>query len=651
MADSKGNADSLSSITSRGHHQYSAGSQSSVHSASSIDYFHDIDIDEKTDDVMLDRNSSEASHSTSRLLVESDLDHTMRSSDQSQQQSSSTLNPGRKQDDAGPITWMSLPHKPQLFILALCRLSEPLSNTCLLPYLYYLIRSLQSPSSSTSGSISRQGGLLVALFALSQFATSMPWAFIANRWGRKPSIVIGLVLSIISNLGFGFSKSIPAAMCWRVVAGIGNGNIGVMRTMTAEIVKEKKYQSRAFLLLPLVFNSGMVIGLALGGCLADPIINLPWLFGPNGVLNLAHDPEGVAWMREYSYALPTIFNAGVLMCSLVLAVCWLRETMPGKARRRDYGLIFGNVLNRFFECIFLRNRAGYMAVQVDDRDGMNHDLLEHGLPKPLQSPVNNGATRDSPNSPQTIWTREVLYTLLSFALLPLHNAAFMQIFPVFLSMPSSNLPITSLIKFNGGLGLPSSTIGLFLSAFGIFGIFIQLFIYPRLQAALGTLWSYRLALSVFPFAYILAPYITLIPSSWHFIFQSIGIAFILFLQVTARTFAIPSSVILLTNSAPNPRALGTIHGAGNMLSSLSRAAGPALGGLVYAWGVEQEIIGVVWWTYLTVIAGVGLAWSWALKEGEGFNRGARKEGEGKQDIELQPTKAEAVQSVGDEEKR
>jgi MFS family permease len=578
----------------------------------------------------------------------------MRSSNRGEP-STSTLNSkpfndiGRKQDGSGPVTWMSLPHKPQLFILALCRLSEPLSNTCLLPYLYYLIRSLQS--SSTSGSISRQGGLLVALFALSQFATSMPWAWIANHWGRKPSIVIGLSLSIISNLGFGFSRSIPAAMCWRVVAGIGNGNIGVMRTMTAEIVKEKKYQGRAFLLLPLVFNSGMVIGLALGGCLADPIINLPWLFGPEGWLNLAHDPEGVAWMREYSYALPTIFNAGVLTCSLLLAVCGLRETMPGKTERKDYGLILGRKVRLVFKGIFSRIRtSGYMAVQAYDQDGMEHELLEHRLPKPPQPAPGNSAAGNSPIPPKSIWTREVLYTLLSVALLPLHNAAFMQVFPVFLSTPSSNSAITSLIKFNGGLSLPSSTIGLFLSAFGIFGILIQLFIYPRLQAAFGTLWNYRLALSVFPIAYILAPYLVLIPTSWHFVFQAIGIAFILFLQVGARTFAIPSSVILLTNSAPTPRALSTIHGAGNMLSSLSRAVGPALGGVIYAWGVEREIVGVVWWGYLTVIAVLGLGWSWSLKEGEGFNRGAGKGGEAKKDIEMANSAADRVQSA-DEEKR
>ena len=512
------------------------------------------------------------------------------------------------------VTWMSLPHKPQLFILAICRLSEPLSNTCLLPYIYYLIRSLQATPDTSPASISRQAGVLVSLFALSQFATSVPWASIADRWGRKPSIVIGLTLSIMANIGFGFSTTIPAVMCWRVVAGIGNGNIGVMRTMTAEIVKERKYQSRAFLLLPLVFNSGVVIGLALGGCLADPIVNLPWLFGPTGKFNFSNDPQGVAWMRAFPFALPTLFNATVLLCSLCFAVFGLKETMPGKTERKDYGLVVGGVVKKFIsQTLFKKKDAGYTAVSEEDRE--ETDLTEQEAPKIIEPIVLEIPKAKLSITSRAIYTREVLVTIVSFGLLPLHNSAFMQIFPVFLSTPYAEHPNPSALAFNGGLGLPSPTIGLFLSAFGIFGILIQLLVYPSLQAWLGTLRSYRLALSIFPFAYILAPYLALIPSS-NFALQSLGIAFILFLQVTARTFAIPSSVILLTNSAPTPLALGAVHGVGNMLSSLCRAIGPALGGVVLAWGMSQGVVGIVWWFYLTLVGLAGLAWSWTLKEGE-----------------------------------
>lgn len=549
------------------------------------------------------------------------------------------------------VTWMSLPNKPQLFILAICRLSEPLSNTCLLPYLYYLIRSLQTTPDVSAASISRQAGLLVSLFALAQFATSVPWAWVANHHGRKTSIMIGLSLSIISNIGFGFSTTVPAVMFWRVLAGIGNGNIGVMRTMTAEIVVERKYQSRAFLLLPLVFNSGVVIGLALGGCLADPIVNLPWLVGPDGILNFSKDPKGVAWMRAYPFALPTIFNAGALCCSLLLAIFGLKETTPGRQNQRDCGLSVGRGVVRLFKRTFFKDtdKGCYAMLSEEEEislmDGPNTPKTPSPPTPPIPAPKLAIFNR-------RIWTRNVIVTIVSFALLPLHNSAFMQVFPVFLSTPPTPHPSsTSVFLFNGGLGLSSPTIGLFLSAFGIFGILIQLLIYPSLQAALGTLRAYRVALAIFPVAYIAAPYLCLIPHQGSVVAQYLAIAFILFLQVTARTFGIPSSVILLTNASPDPGSLAAVHGVGNMFSSLCRAVGPALGGVIFGWGVERGVVGVVWWAYLLVIAVVGLGWSWALEEGEHpAARAARekREREAREEVELQEAEGVGYKDEGSE---
>ena len=522
-----------------------------------------------------------------------------------------------KQHRDEPVTWLSLPHKPQLLILAMCRLSEPLSNTCLLPYLYYLLRSVESPSSS-SAETSRQAGLVVALFALAQFATSMPWARLANLWGRKTVIVIGLVVSIIANVGFGFARSIPALMCWRLLAGVANGNIGVMRTMTAEIVKEKKFQSRAFLLLPLVFNLGTVIGLALGGILADPVLSFPSLFGPQGTLNLGNDPQGVAWLRKYPFALPTIANAASLAVSLVLAIGSLKETLPRKAGNHDHKPGFLHKVLGLVKRVVRRSLSfGNKVIETDKDQYSESDKIE------LQNLLGNESMEGTehpgpftrPSPAQSIWNRDVLYTLLSFALLPLHNAAFMQVFPVFLSTPRSDNSEATPIFFDGGLGLPSSMIGLWLSAFGILGIMVQLLVYPRLQAYRGTLWAYRLALIMFPFAYIVAPYLSLCPNQG--MLRWLGIFFILFIQVTARTFAIPSSVILLTNVAPSKKDLSMIHGAGNMVSSLSRAVGPAVAGWVFGWGIDMGAVGAVWWLYLTLVAGAGYLWSWKLREGDG----------------------------------
>lgn len=75
----------------------------------------------------------------------------------------------------------------------------------------------------------------------------------------------------------------------------------------------------------------------------------------------------------------------------------------------------------------------------------------------------------------------------------------------------------------------------------------------------------------------------------------IGIAIILLLQVAARTFALPSSVILLTNSAPSPLVLGRIHGLAVSLASLSKAVGPAVAGVLFGVGFKVGIVGTAWW--------------------------------------------------------
>ena len=69
---------------------------------------------------------------------------------------------------------------------------------------------------------------------------------------------------MLSTIGFGFSHSFAMAVFFRCLGGILNGNIGVMRTMISEIIKEKKFQSRAFLLMPMTFNVGVLIGPVLG---------------------------------------------------------------------------------------------------------------------------------------------------------------------------------------------------------------------------------------------------------------------------------------------------------------------------------------------------------------------------------------------------
>ncbi|KAI1453339.1 MFS general substrate transporter [Annulohypoxylon moriforme] len=524
--------------------------------------------------------------------------------------------------DTTQVRWRDLPNKDQLFILSLCRLSEPLSNVCLLPYIFYLVRSVLPPTPVSSDDdqipeatdaaaarISEFSGLLVASFPLAQFLVSLPWGRLSDKHGRRFSIVAGLAVSVLANVGFGFSRSFGALLFWRILAGLANGNVGIMRTVTAEVVREKRYQTKAFLLLPLVFNAGMVASLALGGCLAEPVVNMPWFFGPDGVFNTGRNPDGVAWALAFPYALPALLNAAVLGVALVLAIIGLKETLPGKEDEKDVGLKAGAAIMRWIRGV-LHGQQRYIRIDSSEDTFLGQARSGPEKAVPETTPVDGKGL-----SFRNIWTRRVLCALISFGLLPLHNSAFMHIFPVYLSSPPADNTEASFFSFAGGLGLRSSTIGVWLSAFGICGILLQLFIYPRLQTCIGTRGVFRIALFLFPITYAAAPYLSLLAGEGDGALRWAFLGLVVCSQIMARTMAIPSTVILLTEAAPSKTVLGTIHGAGNMLASLARTIGPAIGGYVFALGVEEGVIGLVWWLYLVLIALCALVWSY-LMEGD-----------------------------------
>ncbi|RMY20357.1 hypothetical protein D0866_12562 [Hortaea werneckii] len=168
-----------------------------------------------------------------------------------------------------------------------------------------------------------------------------------------------------------------------------------------------------------------------------------------------------------------------------------------------------------------------------------------------------------------IWTRNVLCTLLSHGLLAMHVGTFNALWFVFLStpryMPESkneaddsktlslppNYQPHAPFTFTGGLALPPPSIGTALAILGVIGITLQLLLYPPLSFRLGTTISLRASLLLFPLAYFLAPYLSIVPSTspppgpatgpWIWLY----ITLVLSVQVLARTFALPSTTILV----------------------------------------------------------------------------------------------------------
>jgi MFS family permease len=107
--------------------------------------------------------------------------------------------------------------------------------------------------------------IFLRYFSLRRLIEGLPWGQLSDSWGRKPVILCGLIGTVSATLVFGFSTSYTQALIARSVAGLLNGNVGVIRTMVAEMVVEKAHQARAFTVMPFVWSAGSILGPVLGG--------------------------------------------------------------------------------------------------------------------------------------------------------------------------------------------------------------------------------------------------------------------------------------------------------------------------------------------------------------------------------------------------
>lgn len=526
------------------------------------------------------------------------------------------------------VTWMSLPHKGQLAVLTLARLSEPLVQTSLQAYMFYQLKSFD-PSLSDAV-IAGQAGMLAGSFTAAQFLTAMIWGRISDAdWaGRKVVLLSGLFGTMISVLGFGFARTFSQAVFFRTLGGALNGNVGVMRTMISEIVHDKKYQSRAFLLLPLCFNIGVIVGPIMGGLLADPVTSYPLLFGD------------IEWLKRYPYSPPNIVSAFILLTALIGVFFALEETHPSLRDREDFGKKCGRKIADLFHVLRgKKHKSQYAYTAISDHDGSfdiqddDDDEAEETvqLEPAAKHPKRKGGVYYRSKLPfRRIFTYNVTCTLIAHFLLGFHLGGFNNLWFVFLSTPVADpahpsppdykrrLPFI----FTGGLGMPPRDVGFAMAILGCIGINMQLFVYPHIQARLGVIRSWRLFMFAFPIAYTLVPFLSLVPSKTpppaekDGILVWISICGVLFVQVIARTFVLPAMTILVNNCSPHPSVLGTVHGIGQSVGSAARTVGPTIGGALYGVGLSNGVVGAVWW----LLAGLGIVNCFAslwVREGDG----------------------------------
>ncbi|KAK3310450.1 major facilitator superfamily domain-containing protein [Chaetomium strumarium] len=498
-----------------------------------------------------------------------------------------------KQAKTGP----KLPAQ-QLAILAVARFAEPLALTSVFPYLPEMIASFGVEKDE----VARWAGFTGAIFSVTQSLTAVFWGRASDKYGRKPVILSGLANTMVCFLLWGMSTSLPMAITVRAVMGGGNGNVGIIRTMVAEMVPEKELQPRAFSLMPLVWSIGSVFGPAFGGFFARPAEQYPDVFGH------------IEYFKRYPFALPNLVACFVFFISFTTGLLFLKETLQTKRHQRDWGLVLGEKLTRPFKRPKPHAKRRRLSF-VDD--GASAPLLAESSMS--TDPPDQTSLKAQPVTSAEIFTPQTIINLVSYTFLALHSVAYDQVLPVFLNYPrvppdehNTRLPF----KFTGGFGLSSDKIGTIYTVYGIACGVVQFLLFPRLCARFGVLNCYRAAMLVFPVIYFITPYTALI--------QDTTARYVIFLSILlVKGFVViigfPCTTILLTNSASSLRILGTLNGFATTFSGMGRAVGPALVGAVFTWGVRNGYAIAPWWL-LGLIGMLGAIPPWFIVEGEGPTR-------------------------------
>ncbi|MHA7221513.1 MFS transporter [Arthrobacter sp. RHLT1-20] len=130
-------------------------------------------------------------------------------------------------------------------------------------------------------------GWALAVFAAANAAALTFSGRLADRLGRKPMMIAGLLVTGSATAAIGFTHELAWFLLATAVAGIGSGLLGpAQQAAIADVVGNQRSGGRVLAVFQMTADSGAIVGPVLAGLLADRL-GYGWAFGVTGGILIA----------------------------------------------------------------------------------------------------------------------------------------------------------------------------------------------------------------------------------------------------------------------------------------------------------------------------------------------------------------------------
>lgn len=109
-------------------------------------------------------------------------------------------------------------------------------------------------------------GVLIAAFSIAQLASAPLWGRFSDRYGRRPALLAGLLISAVAYVIFAYASTLWLLLLSRVVQGFGGGTIGVVQAYVADS-SDPNDRAKSLGWLSAATSLGAVVGPAIGSAL------------------------------------------------------------------------------------------------------------------------------------------------------------------------------------------------------------------------------------------------------------------------------------------------------------------------------------------------------------------------------------------------